>query len=98
MRYLLGLFLLPGIVILEAAPRFQDPVNIKANGKDIVVQYYGAPYVYDWDSDGKKDLLIGQLYFGNIRFYRNIGTNNNPVFGDSAFLYADGSEIRLPYG
>jgi hypothetical protein len=86
------------ISVYAAAPRFQAPAYVQANGKNIYVSYYGAPYVYDWDSDGKKDLLLGQFTYGKIRFYKNSGTNNAPVFGDSAFLRAGAAEITLPYG
>ncbi|MEO0226226.1 MAG: hypothetical protein ABIL05_04665 [candidate division WOR-3 bacterium] len=92
------LLMLGFVLVYSAAPRFLNPVYIQSNGKNIDVEYYGSPFVYDWDGDGKKDLLVGQFYYGKIRYYRNIGTNNNPVFGDSVFLTAGGVEIQLPYG
>jgi hypothetical protein len=51
---------------------------------------------YDWDRDGKKDLLIGDTQ-GYIRFYRNIGTDASPAFGTSTFLTAGGSRLDVYY-
>jgi len=38
-----------------------------------------APTFVDIDDDGDFDLFTGELY-GNIYFYRNIGTQTNPIF------------------
>jgi len=46
-----------------------------------------APFVYDWNDDNKKDLIIGDAN-GNIWIYINSGTNENPKFngGSRVFL------------
>lgn len=36
-----------------------------------------APFVVDWDNDGKKDLLIGTRD-GNVLFFRNTGSDDTP--------------------
>ncbi|HID31917.1 MAG TPA: VCBS repeat-containing protein [bacterium (Candidatus Stahlbacteria)] len=79
-------------------PQFFPPETLKSSGVNIDVGYYGSPYVYDWDGDGKKDLLVGQFHYGKVRFYRNTGTNNNPVFSGYEFLKADGSDITVSWG
>ena len=38
-----------------------------------------APYFYDIDNNGTLDLFIGE-YDGNINYYQNQGTSNNPSF------------------
>lgn len=81
-----------------AAPQFLAPEYLQSNGVNIDVSYYGHPFAVDWDGDGNKDLITGQFTYGNVRYYRNTGTNNAPVFGDSAILQAGGSPITLPYG
>lgn len=80
------------------APLFFEPETLEANNFPMQVDYYGAPYVYDWDGDGDKDLIVGQFVSGAIRLYYNIGTNNDPVFGNFSLLQADGGNISLPYG
>lgn len=79
---------------------FDDPVTVDANGVPINVGYGGnaSPFVVDWDGDGKQDLLLGQYSGGNVRFYRNIGTNFAPIFGDFSYLQADGGNISVSYG
>jgi hypothetical protein len=62
------------------------------------VGYTGSPFVFDWNGDGKKDLLIGQFTEGRVRFYANTGTNNYPAFSGFTYLQADGSDIILTYG
>lgn len=85
---------------LGQVPHYAAPESVRANGRPINVGYGGnaSPFVVDWDGDGKQDLLLGQFNQGKIRFYRNIGENHAPVFGDSVFLQADGADITLSYG
>lgn len=79
-------------------PAFEEPVYIYAGGNVIDVGSYGSPFTYDWDGDGAKDLIMGQFDSGKIRFFKNIGTQYNPVFDNGVFLQADGVDITLPYG
>ncbi len=80
------------------APVFFEPETIQASGANMQVDYYGAPYAYDWNGDGNKDLLVGQFVSGAVRLYENTGTNNNPQFGDFSYLQASGTNIALPSG
>lgn len=80
-----------------SAPEFHDGVFLFDGADTLDVGSYSAPYVYDWNGDGKKDLIVGQFVGGLIRFYPNIGTHFNPVFSGYQFLTADGSVISLPY-
>ncbi|HEX7319540.1 MAG TPA: hypothetical protein VF399_04185 [bacterium] len=90
--------LLAAAFIFTSAPLFSQPQLIFTQAGDTIdVIFYSSPVACDWDSDGDKDLVIGQFINGMISFYENIGTNNEPVFGDSSFLYADGAPIILPY-
>jgi len=86
-------------VAFAAAPRFTGPTRIYDGGTPIVVDGgYGAPCIYDWDGDGKKDMVVGQFDYGYIRFYRNVGTDAAPSFSGFSYLSASGSRISLPYG
>ncbi|MDH5684076.1 MAG: hypothetical protein OEZ20_06410 [candidate division WOR-3 bacterium] len=80
------------------APRFNGPNYINDGGVQIDVGYYAAPYIYDWDGDLRKDMIVGQFSYGYIRFYPNVGSDENPEFNGYQFLYASGSMITVPSG
>jgi hypothetical protein len=50
------------------------------------------------DGDGLNDLILGQFSYGYIRFYKNVGTNDAPVFTSFQYLQADGVNIQMGYG
>lgn len=77
---------------------FATPYYMQCAGSTIDVGYYASPCVVDWDNDGLKDLITGQFSYGNIRFYKNEGTNESPVFNSYSYLSADGSRIAVGYG
>ncbi|MFH2002853.1 MAG: hypothetical protein ABIK28_24505 [Planctomycetota bacterium] len=82
-----------------AVPVFQPDFTTTWNGGTIHTDNSGiVPNAVDWNGDGAKDLLVGVFYNGNIFFYPNHGTNENPVFQDRSMLQADGSNIALSYG
>ena len=60
--------------------------------------YEAAPEVADWNGDGKKDLLIGEFYYGDIKVFLNSGTDASPSFGGYSHVRASGTDIRLNYG
>lgn len=85
--------------LLAAAPELGGPETLKA-GKEVIDVDVGhaVPCVFDWDRDGKKDLLVGQFGGGKIRLYRNVGKDDAPAFDSFEYLKAGGAEISLPAG
>ncbi len=82
-----------------APPTFTSGTRIQANGLDIKVDSYAsATCVADWNGDGKKDLLVGCFYYGNVYLYLNSGSNSSPVFTTASKLQANGSDISVAYG
>lgn len=77
---------------------FAAPYYLQCAGSTIDVGYYASPCVVDWDGDGLKDLITGQFSYGRIRFYKNEGTNENPIFNTFSYLQADGTLISMGYG
>ncbi len=67
----------------KSSPRLQAPVLVKIPGGNFPSR--PSPYVVDWDKDGKKDLLVG-CETGEIRFYRNEGTNKEPKLARGVVL------------
>lgn len=65
-----------------------------ADGVAITVVYNAAPFVVDWNNDGRKDLLVGGGD-GRIRLYLNIGTEAAPLFATPVILRDGGGEINV---
>jgi hypothetical protein len=85
--------------VVTAEPKLREGIKINAAGKPIDIEVgHLVPCVTDWNSDGKKDLIVGQFANGAIRLYLNEGTDTEPVFGDSTFLQAGGKPIKLDAG
>ncbi len=53
-----------------------------------------APFVADWDNDGRKDLLIGGAD-GTVSLLLNTGTATLPAFDNPVLLQAAGSAISV---
>lgn len=66
--------------------------NLQDSSGDIDVGFYSVPVVADWNSDGKKDLLVGQRYndgvdnHGYVTYFENEGTNAAPSFGSGTYI------------
>ena len=72
----------------KAEPKFGKPVPVELPGTKMSRP---SPYVFDWDGDGKVDLLFGTER-AEIYFYRNVGTNKEPKLekGKKLDLVGDG--------
>ena len=81
------------------APDLSSPVRIEAAGKPIDTEVgHAAPFVGDFDGDGKQDLLVGQFGQGLLWIYRNEGTNDKPKLA-AGQKFKDGAETgRVPAG
>jgi len=83
------------------APVLGQPTLIMGATKPVMGEQHGlaAPAVYDWNGDGKKDLLIGEFETTEcwVRVYLNEGTDTAPKFSDK-FIYAttsDGARMQI---
>jgi hypothetical protein len=90
--------LLLASTIAHALPALDAGVFIKNGSSDLQVSYYSAPTVVDWNNDGKKDLVVGQFYYGNVVVFLNVGTDANPVFNGGAAIQSGGVDITTSYG
>lgn len=100
MKNSLLIVLLSAILTVANAqtPTFEYGQFIYDGTLPVDVGLYSSPFVYDWNGDGKKDLVTGQFTNGNIRYYENWGDELDPVFNGFAYLQASGAVITLPYG
>ena len=78
-------------------PSYGSYSNLQVGGVDFdftIGNDRSAPRIYDWNVDGKKDILVGEVS-GYIYYLQNYGTNNAPVFNSSQkLLLADGTALR----
>src|SRR6266478_9951766 len=68
------------------------PVRLEASGQPINIGGVGhsAPFLADIDGDGKLHLLVGTFSEGQLRIYRNLGTNRAPKFDAKYDVLLDG--------
>jgi hypothetical protein len=82
-------------------PAAYDKILIPTGKKGELWGNLFAPFVYDWNHDGKPDLLIGEgSYSANaIHLLLNEGTGSEPRFNPEArhyLCYGDGREHLVP--
>lgn len=95
----LTFLLLTAAAMPKTAPDLAAPFALTANGKPISVDIgHAAPFIVDWDGDGKRDLLVGQFGGGSLRIYSNIGTQEKPRFGAFKMLQSGGKTASVDFG
>ena len=92
--------------------RFDSGVRLMTGGKPIdVTTGHASPYVYDFNGDGKRDLLVGEFGSGTyrgettsksslanarLRVYLNVGSNAAPRYDGFKYLQAGGENASVP--
>lgn len=71
--------------------------TLQRTDTNLTVELISNPHMVDWNGDGLNDLIVGQLIDSKVRFYPNVGTNNEPVFGEFTYLQADGKDVTATY-
>jgi hypothetical protein len=76
-------------------PILSEPVKLKSGELPIEVQIgHLAANFYDWDKDGKRDLLVGTFSNAELRIYKNVGTDNAPKFDGYTLAQAEGKNMK----
>lgn len=80
-------------VSIPGAPILSNPVRIDGTQKEIRTEFHGLiyPCFYDWNKDGKPDLLLGEFETGmpGIRVYLNEGSREEPQYSGDFFYATD---------
>ncbi|AYB31972.1 FG-GAP repeat domain-containing protein [Chryseolinea soli] len=82
-------------VDIAGAPILSQPALIVGKEKEIRTEKHGLAYpaFYDWNRDGKMDLLLGEFETGQtgsyIKVYLNTGSNNAPAYSGKYFYARD---------
>ena len=86
---------------IPGAPLLSQPQQIVGTRQEIRTEKHGLiyPAFYDWDGDGKKDLLLGEFESGEtgsyIKVYINQGTDAAPSYTGEYFYATDVNEDEI---
>ncbi|MCP4713377.1 MAG: hypothetical protein GY869_32510 [Planctomycetes bacterium] len=78
-------------------PKLQPARKIMVGEFELCLGQTASPEVFDWDKDGKKDLIVGTFEYGKLMFFSNMGTDEDPVFEWGEYLQADGRDISVGF-
>ena len=80
----------------QGSPVFNAKPYLMDGGSTLTTGNEASTAVVDWDRDGKKDLLCGN-YYGNVYFWKNVGTDEDPQFNGKVYLKSGGANIDVHY-
>jgi hypothetical protein len=86
---------------IPGAVKLSQPQWIRGTEQDIRIEKHGLiyPALFDWNKDGKKDLLLGEFEtsdtLSNIKVYINEGTKKKPKFTGKYFYATDINGNRI---
>lgn len=72
---------------------------LHADGNPIAVEApgYACPTLFDFDSDGVDDLIVGQFNGGKMTWYRNVaGANATPEYATGEWVHCGDEPAEVP--
>ena len=81
---------------VDGVPQFAAPRYFQQQADLVKFGALATPVGFDWDGDGKEDILAGDSA-GYIGFFKNLG-GNPPKWAAPEYLEADGQRIRIMAG
>ncbi len=76
------------------APRYAVGMKLRGGGKEIKVKSPSAPYLVDWNEDGKIDLLVGDGG-GYLHLFLNAGAADSVDFAPGVKVKAAGKDLDV---
>lgn len=91
----------PRIGMFNYANDTLDATPLRYGKRALLIGNYAAPWVSDWNGDGRPDLLVGEgTYSANsVWIFLNSGSAQNPIFdegGKYPLAYGEGKEQLTP--
>lgn len=78
----------------DASPVFNSSSLLQVGGIDFDIGTRAAPRIYDWNHDGLKDLIVGEVE-GYAYYLENTGTNASPLFNSAErMLLINGDPLK----
>lgn len=80
-------------------PAYSNFINVVAGSSDVYCPASGcgspAPFVCDYDQDGRKDLLVGSGADGRIWFFKNTNTDAAPILAAGVLLLLNNAPLSV---
>ena len=76
-------------------PRYEqgEPLRYR-DGRLLRVAGFSTPIVVDWNGDGKRDLVSGDL-LGRVHVFLNVGSDDDPAFAEDLLVTIEGEPLAL---
>ena len=81
----------------DADPFFAAPLTVEVEGFPLTVDSFAAPFVTDWNGNGKRDLLVGNGD-GFIHLYLDISTTSEPEFIAAGMIQLGDQDLKVDEG
>ena len=83
--------------VKKGMPQFESPVYFTQQADLVKFGALSTPCAFDWDGDGKQDIIAGKSA-GEIAFIRNLSGGENPVWDAPRLFTVNGKPIRIQAG
>jgi hypothetical protein len=85
------------VIAQQKTPTLKTPIIVKAAGSPIIANVgHAAPLLYDYNKDGRMDLIVGEFGGGRARVYLNKAKKGLPRFEGFTFIEANGVHASVP--
>lgn len=85
------------VMAQQKTPTLKTPIIVKAAGAPIIASVgHAAPLLYDYNKDGRMDLIVGEFGGGRARVYLNQAKKGQPRFEGFTFIKANGVHASVP--